>query len=344
MTSMFAGDIMGMQPRANPNNFNDFLSMLYNQFQQQQQPPPLRQQPLIQPPVQPTVAPLHNMPMQSAPNQQQPPVFSQMFPQMTRNPMQASSSQPQAEPPRTSEQVESISFIFGCIDFLNGKCIKIPCRYPHVLPSDEEVFQKLSTQSRDAIMMTYRFVVSRDDLFIRYFPVYASVMGRNNMRHQLVGAIPDCEQSKRPIQYYKHIVEGLKASGTNPVQAVQLILEKHTKKSFHQINVLIELILDTGEGIPTFLRTLEEFSHVKDFYYDITSVNRLLEFCVLSPVPISELATLVTKLILKVPAGDEQFVNTTRLLEFIQKAGLDPGLTLNVEDIVKKYGSVAMRP
>ncbi|XP_001649224.2 microtubule-associated protein futsch isoform X4 [Aedes aegypti] len=347
--SMFSGDMMSLQQqqqlRGNPSNINDFLTMLWEQFRQQQQP--IRQQPLIQPPLQPPVAPLAQPQVVSMPpsSSNQQPILSQMLSQMNQISMQP--SVPQAtpfEPQRANEQVEIICSIFGCFDFLNDRCIKTHCRYPHILPREEEVFQKLLMQSRDVIMASYRFVAGRDDLFIKYFPAYASVMGRNNMRHQLVNTITDCEQSKRPIQYYKYIVEGLKVSGTSAVQAVQLILEKHTKKSFNQINVLIELILDTGEGIPTFLRILEEFFHVKDYYYEIPSVNRLLEFSVISTLPINELATFVSKLILKVPAGAEQFVNTRMLLEFIQKVRLDPALALDVEDIVKKYGSVVMRP
>ncbi|XP_029732101.2 uncharacterized protein LOC109409561 isoform X1 [Aedes albopictus] len=346
--SMFNQGMTSMQQqqqfRSNPSNMNDFLTLLWEQFKEQQQP---RQQALIQPPVQAPVAPIAQPPVVpiTASSSNQFPVLSQLLSQMNQISAQPPSAVPQFEPQGTNDQMEIIGGIFGCIDFLTDRCSKPHCRYPHVLPSEEEIFQKLVTRSRDVIMMSYRFVSGRDDLFIKYFPVYAGVMGRNNMRHQLVNTIADCEHSKRPIQYYKYIVEGLKTSGTSAVQAVQLILEKHTKKSFNQINVLIELILDTGEGIPTFLRMLEEFFHVKDFYYDITSVNRLLEFCVLSSaLPTNELATFVCKLILKVPAGGEHLVNTRVLLEFIQKVRVDPALALDVEDIVKKYGNVVMRP
>lgn len=345
---------MGIQQQQNrggsvPNDFTDFLSMLFDQLRQQQQLS--MQQPFMPPPMVPPVVPMHNLQnMMGQSGSNIPPGFNQMYPQMSsavqsqmsQNPVQ--SSIPPVEPQRASEQMEIICSIFGCIDFLSDKCIKTNCRYSHNTPRDEEVFQKLSIQSRDAIMASYRFVASRDDLFVKYFPVYATVMGRNNMRHQLVNTISDCEQSKRPIQYYKYIVEGLKISGTSPVQAMQIILEKHTKKSFHQLNVLIDLILDTAEGITTFLRTLEEFFHVKDYHYEIASINRLLEFCVLSMPLASELAAFVCKLILQVSVGDEHLVNTRVLLEFIQKVRVEPALALDVEDIVKKYGSVVMRP
>ncbi|XP_062560917.1 uncharacterized protein LOC134225129 isoform X2 [Armigeres subalbatus] len=336
---------VGMQQPQNrgnaSNNFTDFLSMILEQLKQQQQIP--MQPPYVQPPINPPAVPIQNiqnMLVQSGSNPMS--GFNQLYPQVSQNPMQ--SSAPPAEPQRANDQVEMICSIFGCIDFLTDKCIKTHCRYSHSLPREEDLFQKLSVQSRDAIMAAYRFVAGRDDIFVKYFPVFATVMGRNNMRHQLVNTIGDCEQSKRPIQYYRYIVEGLKISGTSPVQAVQIILEKHTKKSFHQINVLIELIIDTAEGIITFLRTLEEFSHVKDYHYEIVSINRLLEFCVISMSPVNELAAFVCKLMLRVSVGEEHLVNTRVLLEFIQKVRLDPSLALDIEDIVKKYGSVVMRP
>ncbi|XP_065082845.1 uncharacterized protein LOC135705185 isoform X2 [Ochlerotatus camptorhynchus] len=325
--SMFSGGMLGMQGMQHPeSNVNNLIAMLWEQCCQQQ---------MNQAAMPPSVASM--VPNQNAPSQQ--PGLGQLFPQMS-----VPSAGPQFEPQRTNEQLEVISFTFGCIDFLTNKCIRTHCRYSHVVPKEEDVFQKLFIQNRDSIMAAYKFVAIRDDLFNKYFPVFATVMGRNNMRHQLVSTITDCEQPKRPIQYYKYIVEGLKMSGTSPVQAVQIVLDKHTKKNFHQINVLVDLILDTGDGIPTFLRTLEEFSNVKDYRFEIVYINRLLEFCNKVELSSNELAVFISKLVLNVPAGEEHLVSAGALIEFTGKVRLDPELAMNVEYIVRKYGKIEMTP
>lgn len=320
---MFNGGMLGMQQPE--NNFTHLIAMLWEQCQRQQQ--------INQPAMPPSVASM--VPNQNAPSQLS--GLGQMYPHMSM----PTAAVPQFEPQRASEHREPISFIFGCIDFLSNKCIQPHCRYPHVAPTEEEVFQKLSRQNKESIMEAYRFVASRDNMFCKYFPVFALVMGNNNMRHQLASTIADCEQPKRPIQYYKYIVDGLKRSGISAVQAVQTVLEKHTKKSFLQINVLIELILDTGDGIPVFLRTLEEFSNVKDYRFEIVYINRLLELSNKGELWSNELAVFVSKLILNVPAGEERMVSTGALIGFTSKVGLNSEVAKN---IVSKYGSNEMAP
>lgn len=235
-----------------------------------------------------------------------------------------------------------ISCMIGCYDFLNNKCPKTNCRFAHYLAKEEEVRHKLSGASRDIIISTYRFVASRDDLFVKYFPLYADAMGRNSMRHQLWETISDCEQSRRPIQYYRYVVEGLIMCGLTPVQAVQIIIDRHTKKNFHQINVIVDLIIDTGEGILTFLPWLEDILNVKEYRFAITAINWLLDFVVVYERPSIELAKFLSKLILQVTAGQECQVNTMMLLEFVKKLQLDPEMALDVVDIVKKYANVEM--
>ncbi|XP_058817451.1 uncharacterized protein LOC131680758, partial [Topomyia yanbarensis] len=306
-------DMMGVGG-AHPAGINDFMAMLYDQFKQQQIP-------------QVAAGPSH------------PPMFAQWFPQSGIAPA-AAPSKPTGHP---NDTVEMISYLFGCYDFLTDRCIKVNCRYSHVLPREEELLQKLSIQNCEFIMATYRLVASRDDLFVKYFPVYANVMGRNKMRHQLVGTIQDCEKPKRPLQYYRHIVEGLKFSGTSPVQAVQIVLEKHKKTNFHQINVLVELIVDTADGVATFLRWLEDFMNVRGYQYEIPAVNRLVDICIAYEQAPRELAKFVSKLVLKVATGEEHLINTAALLEFVKKVRQDADMILDVEEIVKKYGKVVMR-
>ncbi|XP_055549105.1 uncharacterized protein LOC129732325 [Wyeomyia smithii] len=312
--------------------FNEFVAMLYEQYKQQQVPSAAAL------PIN-VAGPSHL------------PLFGQWFPPSAVQSIAAAAAvKPQpsllpsanaSSPMFSSEAVEMICYLFGCYDFLVDKCIKLHCRLSHVLPHEEEVLQKLSIQNCDFIMATYRFVNNRDDLFIKYFPVYAGVMGRNKMRHQLVGTIQDCEKPKRPLQYYRYIVEALKTSGTSPTQAVQILVDKHKKTNFHQINILIDLILDTGEGVPSFIRWLEDFLHVKGYSYEMSAINRLLEIVVEQPS--RELAKLTSKVVLKVPVGNEQLINTASLLEFSKQARQYPETELDVEDIVKKYGSVVMR-
>ncbi|XP_055641177.1 uncharacterized protein LOC129778335 [Toxorhynchites rutilus septentrionalis] len=316
---------------ANSNGMNEFLSVFWEQFKQQQQQQQHHHQSLGPP------ATVATQSMANQPGTAQISTFGQTLPQIKH-------TVAPTETLNSSEEIEMICYLVGCYDFLNGRCFKTHCRYQHILPKEEELYQKLLGQNRDSIMATYRFIASRDDLFIKYFPMYANVMGRNNMRHQLVATIVDCEQSKRPLQYYRFIVEGLKISGTSPVQAVQIVLEKHTKKNYHQISVLIELIIETGDGISTFLRWLDEFLNVKGYSYDIPAINRLLEYFVTSERPPKEMTNFLTKLVLNVAVGEEHIVNVRSLLEFVKKAGQDPDMILDVEDIVKKYANVVVVP
>lgn len=321
-----------------PGGINDFVAMLFEQYKQQQQ--------CSGPPT----AAIPTMPMNVV-GANHLPMFGQWFPPPVAASMPSASAvklQPTmlpvnstTKPNHSSETVEMICYLLGCYDFFVDKCIKLHCRFSHVLPHEEEVLQKLSMQSCEFIMATYRFVNSRDDLFNKYFPVYAGVMGRNKMRHQLVGTIQDCEKPKRPLQYYRYIVEALKISGTSPAQAVQILIDKHRKTNFHQINILIELILETGESVPLFLRWLEDFLHVKGYSYEMSAINRLLVIAMEQTS--RELAKFISKVVLKVADGDESLINTAMLLEFAQKVRQYPDMELDVEDIVKKYGKVVMR-
>ncbi|XP_058451718.1 uncharacterized protein LOC131430628 isoform X2 [Malaya genurostris] len=299
-----------MNTVGHPAGINDFVAMLYEQFKQQI-------------PQGPT-----HMPM-----------FGQWPPPVNIAPTVAPSN-PTGHP---TETVEMICYLFGCYDFLTDRCIKVNCRYSHVLPREDEVLQKLMSHNCEFIMTTYRLVSNRDDLFVKYFPVYATVMGRNKMRHQLVTTIADCEKPKRPMQYYRFIVDGLKMSGTNAVQAVQILLEKHKKTNFHQINVLIDLILDTGEGVVMFHRWLEDFFNVRGFFFDIPAINRLVDIYIGCEQAPKDLAKLISKLVLKVNTGEEQLINTAALLEFVKKVRQDVDMIVDVEEIVQKYGKVVMR-
>lgn len=241
---------------------------------------------------------------------------------------------PAVPPDEISDQ---ISQIFGCIDHLKGRCIKNPCQYSHTLPSEANLRQMLQTSAQDVVMTTYQFIVGQDNLFLRYFPVYAEIMGRRNMRHQLLDAVPHCEQSKRAFSYYRYIVDGLTINGTlNRAKAVQLVLEKHRKINFDQINALITLILDTNEDIPQFFPWLEQFSNVQDYHYEVASINRLLKFTTRSTGARTDIIKLTYRLILSVPTGTETFVDTNLLLEFVELL-IKSQLGLDLEKIRHKY-------
>ncbi|XP_055643977.1 uncharacterized protein LOC129780086 isoform X2 [Toxorhynchites rutilus septentrionalis] len=313
-------DMFGTSLPGPSNGMNELLAVVWEHMKQQQNPQ------FVQPSIPAAIHPA------------QPTAFGQMFSQM-RNTMAP------AEAPRLgerNEEMEMIGHLFGCYSFLTDGCYKAHCRYAHVLPKEEEVFQKLLCQNRDFIVKSYRFVASRDDLFVKYFPIYTRVMGRNHLRHQLVSTITDCEQSRRPLHYYRFVAEGLKISGTSPVEAVQIILDKHTKKNFHQISVLVELILETGNGIPTFLRWLEEFLNVKGYRYEIASINRLLDYFIISDRPLREMVKFLSQLVLRVTVGEESTINVRVLLEFVKKIGQDPDTALDVEAIVQKYANVVV--
>ncbi|XP_055606075.1 uncharacterized protein LOC129754201 isoform X2 [Uranotaenia lowii] len=330
-SSLFGGMAGGINP------LNNFMAMMWEQFQQQQQTHIFQQQQqthMFQ--QQPQTHPMRN-----AGHFGQPQSSAQLFPQI--GPMRSKTGpSPEQKPdmgarPRP-ENFEMISYLFGCYDFLSDQCNKPNCKYDHYLASQDDVLRKLGTQNKDFIMCTYRFVASRDDLFIKYFPVFTSAMAQNNMRHQLVTTIPDCELPRRPIHYYRYIVEGLQLSGTNPVQAVQILIEKHVKKSFNQINVIIELVLETGaKGVVNFLRWLEEVLLVRDYKFETKSVNRLLGLCLEYDRPPHEMIKLVVKLILRILPGEESSLDYNTLLTFVTKVGQIPEFVLDVSQIVQKF-------
>lgn len=308
-----------------PNRFMDSISMMCQltmmQMMQHQQLQFSTMVPVVGPTMPPQMMPQHGqLPLKLEPSTSGGPRFGGA-------PVPDTVAAVAVPPDEISDQ---ISQIFGCIDHLKGRCIKNPCQYPHALPTESNLRQTLLNSAQDVVMTTYHFIVGQDNLFMRYFPTYAEVMGRRNMRHQLVDAVPHCEQSKRAFPYYRYIVDGLTLNGTlSRAKAVQLVLEKHHKINFDQINVLITLILDTNEDIPQFFQTLDQFSHVQDYHYEIASINRLLKFTARSTRPQTELIRLTYRLILSVPAGLETFIDTNLLLEFVElliksNVGLDP--------------------
>uniref|UniRef100_A0A8D8PDJ8 (northern house mosquito) hypothetical protein n=1 Tax=Culex pipiens TaxID=7175 RepID=A0A8D8PDJ8_CULPI len=317
----------------NPSRFFDSLSMVYQvtmmQMMQQHMPfpamNPAGQPSFPGPSVAPTAA---NMPPQPMP--------AQMMPRPQPTPSSSAGPRFAPDPVQSDEVSDQICQIFGCIDHLKGRCIKNPCQYSHTLPNESSLLQMLLGCAQDVVMTTYQFIVGQDSLFLRYFPVYTEVMGRRNMRHQLVDAVPHCEQSKRAFSHYRFIVDGLTINGTlTRSKAVQLVLEKHRKINFDQINVLITLMLDTGDDIPQFLQWFEQFAQVQDYHYEIPSINRLIKFCVRSSRSV-DVAKLTYRLLLSVAPGKEPFVDTDALSEFVEQL-MKSKLGLDLEKIRLKY-------
>lgn len=324
----------------NPTRFLDSFSIIcqltmMQMMQQQQQ----QLQFSTMNPAAPVVGSNSAMPAQMMPqhNQQlplQPEPSTSAGPRYGREPVPDVAAAAAGQP---DEMTDQISQIFGCIDHLKGRCIQNPCQYSHTLPTEANLRQMLLNSAQDVVMMTYHFIVGQDHLFLRYFVVYAEVMGRRNMRHQLVDAVPHCEQSRRAFSYYRFIVEGLTINGTlSRAKAVQLVLEKHRKINFDQINVLISLILDTGEDIPQFFQWLDQFSHVQDYHFEVASINRLLKFCVRSSRTAVDVVKLAYRLVLGVAPGTETFIDTSLLLEFVELL-IKSNLGLDLEKIRLKY-------
>ncbi|XP_001864011.2 actin cytoskeleton-regulatory complex protein PAN1 isoform X2 [Culex quinquefasciatus] len=319
----------------NPSRFFDSLSMVYQvtmmQMMQQHMPfpamNPAGQAPFPGPSVAPTAANMAQQPQ---------PMPAQMMPPPQPTPSSSAGPRFAPDPVQSDEVSDQICQIFGCIDHLKGRCIKNPCQYSHTLPNESSLLQMLLGSAQDVVMTTYQFIVGQDSLFLRYFPVYTEVMGRRNMRHQLVDAVPHCEQSKRAFSHYRYIVDGLTINGTlTRSKAVQLVLEKHRKINFDQINVLITLMLDTGDDIPQFLQWFEQFAQVQDYHYEIPSINRLIKFCVRCSRSV-DVAKLTYRLVLSVAPGKEPFVDTDALSEFVEQL-MKSKLGLDLEKIRLKY-------
>jgi hypothetical protein len=225
-------------------------------------------------------------------------------------------------------------FEFPCCAYLLDKCMDgHKCRFNHALPDDYRVKAKLFSLPHDVLLSSYTFVEERHILFNKYFRVYCEVFGRRKMRKELICMIPDCEKPHRDVFCYHQIVEGLMFSELDRTTAVQIIIDKHQKRVFKTVDVLIELICKCGNDVPKFINDLQFFAGIDNYQIQNSSIERLIGIG--QSTGNVELISFVTAQLLAADASKLSSANKDLIMQFLNMVN-DMGIDPNFSELLMK--------
>lgn len=194
------------------------------------------------------------------------PFKSNLFPQQ----MNANSAK------TTASQRLLAEFTKICRDELYSTCTgNINCNGNHTFPHEDWVKQLIDQMQLGEIQQFIASCYKSVPCCSRYFPIFSSFFGRNNMKHDLVQAISMAESHALLLSNYKWIVYGLIRTGVQPAFAIQTLLDNRRLFTPQANKIIVEIIMKINLE-SHFLAQLVEMSINTVEIYNVTMFHKFM--------------------------------------------------------------------